>query len=212
MRGAALCLALLAAPSLAHAQTEVLMVGSSSVNGAAGRTVETELGRWGYSLVRRSRGASGFARPDFYDWQAQVPRLAPLDRYAMVIVLTGGNDVQALHMSGGDWIAWRDEEAWTREYTARVRDFIDALCDRGAPRVVMLLPVNGGRPGWSARIPRVRQAQIAGARASRCGEAIDPGDDEFEALDGVHLNWTGARRMWARIEDDMYRALGLDQI
>lgn len=206
-----LVLAILIAPATAAAQRQVLLVGSSSVNGAAGRTLETEIEGWGISLVRRGRGATGFARPDFFDWQAEVPRMAPLDRYELVVVLAGGNDTQSLRDRGGEWIQWRDEDAWTREYSARVRDFIDALCAGGAPRVVMLLPLDGGRPVWTDRIGRVRRAQAAGARESRCGVAIDAGADEFEAVDGVHLSWRGARRMWDRIEDAMRLLLGVDE-
>ncbi|MBX3271693.1 MAG: DUF459 domain-containing protein [Sandaracinaceae bacterium] len=206
MRTAALALGLLVAASPAHGQDDVLLLGSSSVNGAAGRLVETEVEGWGYPVRRRGRGASGFARPDFFDWQAELFALRPLDRYALVIVLTGGNDTQALRRREGGWIAWEDEPAWVEEYTSRVREFVDTLCDAGVPRVALLLPANGGRPGWSRRIGRVRAAQEAGARASRCGVVLDPGADELEAVDGVHLSGRGARRMWERIEASL-RAL-----
>ena len=190
---------------------DVLIVGSSSVNGAAGRTIESELARLGLEVRRRSRGASGLARPDFYDWDEQVPELAPLDRYALVIVMLGGNDVQSLRADDGGWIRWQDEAAWTEEYTSRVTRFVDGLCRAGAPRVVMLLPANGGRPRWSERIMRVRRSQGVGARESSCGVAIDPGADTLEAHDGVHLTRRGAQRMWARIEDPIRLLLGLDQ-
>lgn len=194
--------ALLLAPAAASAQREVLLLGSSSVNGAAGRTLETELERWGVAVSRRGRGSSGFARPDFFDWRAEVYALGPLHGYSLVLVMVGGNDTQALRADDG-WIQWRDEVAWAREYAARVRDFIDALCAHGAPRVAVLLPLDGGRPGWSDRIVRVRRAQTLGAQESECGVAIDAGEDEFEATDGVHLSGRGARRMWGRIEDAM---------
>ncbi len=200
-----------AQPAAQTPRREVLMLGSSSVNGAAGRTIDDQLESWGFDLTRRARGASGFARPDFYDWQAQISDLPPLERYALVLVLVGGNDVQSLRAADGGWIRWQDEVAWTEEYERRVRVFIDALCAGGAPRVVMLLPVDGGRPHWSTRIVRVRRSQARGARASRCGVAIDAGADEFDALDGVHLSWRGARRMWSRIEDAMRLLLALDE-
>jgi len=210
-----LTLLLTLTPALAMAQPSasraVLMVGSSSVNGASGRTIEEEIEGWGVDVRRRSRGASGFARPDFYDWQEQVPRLAPLSRYEMVLVMVGGNDVQSMRTDDGGWIRWQDEEVWTAEYERRARTFIDALCAAGAPRVVMLLPLDGGRHQWSTRIVRVRRAQARAARRSQCGVAIDAGPDEFDAIDGVHLSRRGARRMWGLIEDAMRVLLAIDE-
>jgi len=207
MRALAVALCLLAAPSAAAAQPEVLMIGSSSVAGPLGRTIEAELEGWGMSVRRRGRGASGFARPDFYDWEAHIGDLAPLDRYAAVLVLTGGNDVQSLRADDGGWVRWQDEAEWSRVYVDRVRRFVDTMCDEGARRVVVLLPANGGRPRWSERIVRVRAGLAAGAEASRCGVAMDGGDDELPSHDGVHLTRRGAVTLWSRIAAAMSEVL-----
>jgi len=207
MRSTALLALCLLAPAGASAQPEVLMIGSSSVAGPLGRTIESELEGWGVSVRRRGRGASGFARPDFYDWEAQIPRLAPLDQYAAVVLLTGGNDVQSLRADDGGWVRWHDEEAWTQVYVERVRRFVDALCDEGTRRVIVVLPANGGRPLWSERIVRVRAGLAAGAEASRCGVVMDGGDDELPSHDGVHLTRRGAVTLWSRIAPAMSEVL-----
>lgn len=194
-------------PRAAEGQREVLLVGSSSVSGALGRTIVDELEHWGFAARRRARGASGFARPDFYNWEAQVPLLAPFDRYAAVVVLTGGNDVQSLRDVSGRSVRWQNEAAWTEEYVERVRRFVDRLCNRGARRVIVVLPANGGRPRWSERIVRVRHGLSEGAAASQCGLAVDGGDDELPSHDGVHLTRRGAARMWARIAGSFARVL-----
>src|SRR5690606_32465698 len=95
----ALPIALLVALTVASIETpraaaqpeasRALLIGSSSVNGAVGRTLERELGERGVTLVRRARSSSGFARPDFFDWEEEIGRLGPFDRYAVVIIYAG---------------------------------------------------------------------------------------------------------------------------
>jgi hypothetical protein len=212
-------LLVLLVPRAAHAQGEqALLIGSSSVNGAVGRTIERELGGVGIRLRRHARSASGFARPDFFDWRQEAARLGPLDRYRAVLVLTGGNDGQSLRVQpeergqGEDrlrWIDWRDEARWRSTYAQRVRGVVDELCARGAPRVVVLLPVDGGREGWWRRMIRVRDGMAAGVRGSRCGVVVDASarGETFDSLDGVHLSWRGATRMWARIGETLTQLL-----
>ena len=207
-----LWLALLAAlllPSAASGQErEALLLGSSSVNGAVGRTLERELGAWGVHVRRRARSSSGFSRPDFYDWQAQIGSLGALGRYSLIVIYAGGNDAQGLWLRPDErtarrqqWLQWSDEERWREVYSARVRTFVDALCAAGAPRVAVLLPANGGRYLWERRILRVRESQAEGARTSRCGTVVDPGAQALDAIDGVHLSWNGASRMWTLVAE-----------
>jgi hypothetical protein len=212
-------LLVLSIPTAAAAQDEAILIGSSSVNGAVGRTIERELGEMGIRLRRHARSASGFARPDFFDWREEAARLGPLDRYRAVLVYTGGNDGQSLHVLPEErgegeerlrWIQWRDEAIWRERYAQRVRSVVDELCARGAPRVIVLLPVDGGRAGWSRRMVRVREGMAAGVRGSRCGTVLDAGErgEVFDSLDGVHLSWEGASRMWARIGPTLTQLLG----
>lgn len=202
-------LAALLVPAGARGQErEALLLGSSSVNGTVGRTLERELGAWGVHVRRRARSSSGFARPDFYDWHAQVDGLGALGRYSLIVIYAGGNDTQSLWLRPDErptrrqqWLLWSDEDRWREIYAARVRGFVDALCAAGAPRVAVLLPANGGRYHWERRILRVRDSQSAGARASRCGTVIDAGPETLDAVDGVHLSWNGASRMWALVAE-----------
>ena len=212
----ALVVAPIAAPRAAAQTARALLIGSSSVNGAVGRTLERELGERGVTLVRRARSSSGFARPDFFDWEEEIDRLGPFDRYAVVIVYAGGNDAQNLWLREHEraapreaWLRWQDEARWSELYAERVRAAVDAMCEGGARHVVVIPPVDGGREGWRRRIGRVREAQRRGAEASRCGVAFDANDGTaFESHDGVHLTWEGARRMWTRLELPLSDILG----
>ncbi len=198
---------------------DVLLVGSSSVNGALGRLIESELEAAGLRVGRHGRSSTGLARPDFFDWQAEIPELGDLRRLRGVVVYMGGNDTQAVRLRseesedrGADsWIAWNDEARWTEIYTSRVRALVQGLCDAGAPRVMWVLPTDGDREGWAERIHRIQAAQAAGARGTSCGIVVDPRGlriTERSTSDGVHLTRTGARDVWRIIGPPLVAGLG----
>lgn len=209
------------------APPDVLIIGSSSVNGALGRLIESELSHAGMRPERRARSSSGFARPDFYDWEAEIPSLGDLRALRGLVVYAGGNDAQAIRLReselpaevrgdrrarrAAEWIVWREEARWRPVYQSRVRSFVDALCAAGARRVVVLLPAAGENEHWTERMERVHELQAAGTRESRCGRAIDPRPGvrirEGATLDGIHLSRTGARAVWDRVGPSIVEAL-----
>lgn len=208
----------------AHAQRapaapdDVLLVGSSSVNGALGVLIERELEQQGMHVGRVSHAATGLARPDYFDWQAEIPRLGDLHAMRGVLVLLGGNDTQPLRIvtttgrrPEHESVRWTDEARWNELYTQRVTAFVDGLCAAGAPRVLVVLPTEGLSDTWSERVRRVQAAQIAGTRASRCGTVIDPRAvptrDERSTVDGVHLSRRGSRAVWQAIGPEVQRVL-----
>lgn len=195
------------APRVPRDPDDVLLIGSSSVNGALGRLIETELEGAGLHVGRHGRSSTGLARPDFFDWQEEIDELGDLTRLRGVVVYMGGNDTQAVRLrreespDRGDasWVTWRDEARWNEIYTARVHALVQGLCDAGAPRVMWVLPTDGDREGWAERIHRVQDAQAAGARGTTCGVVVDPRGlriTERSTSDGVHLTRTGARDVW----------------
>lgn len=221
-------LLLMSALAPAHAQRraprepdDVVLIGSSSVNGALGRMIESELETAGLRVDRHGRSSTGLARPDFFDWQDEARTLRDLATMRGVVVYMGGNDTQALRLRreeapGGtrgeaSWIAWREEARWTEIYTARTHALVEALCEAGAPRVMWVLPTDGDREGWADRIHRVQDAQAAGVRGTRCGVVVDPRGlriTDRSTSDGVHLTRTGARDVWRIIGPPLIAGLG----
>ena len=208
----------------AREPADVLLVGSSSVNGALGRTIESELERNGLRVDRHGRSSTGLARPDYFDWQEEIASLGDLRALrGGVVVYMGGNDTQAIRLRQAEqrdrgrasWIAWQDEEHWTPLYVERTRLFVEGLCEAGARRVVWVLPADGEREGWAERIHRVQEAQAAGTRGTRCGIIVDPRQPSGTRVrrgstgDGVHLTRTGARDVWMRIGPPMFVALSI---
>ena len=199
------------------APPEAIVLGSSSVNGALGRMIESELVGAGLRVQRMGHSSTGFARPDFFDWQAEIARLGDLNAMRGVVVYMGGNDTQALRVREGElessneeWIQWRDEARWTTLYSARVRSFVEGLCEGGLRRAVVVLPSEGERGGWSDRIRRVQAAQAEGVRGTRCGVVVDPRGGQIregDTVDGIHLSRQGARTLLLRIGPPIVAAI-----
>ncbi len=199
---------------------DVWLVGSSSVNGALGMLIEAEVERSGMQVRRDGRPSTGLSRPDFYDWEAQIPRLGDLPSMRGVLVYLGGNDAQAFRLRDSElpagtpesrrWIQFRDEARWSEAYRQRVHRFVDALCAAGARKVVVIPPVDGDQAGHAARIRRVQRLQVEGTQGTRCGVVADASGVRLGpelAGDGVHLNRAGARAVWEHIGSTILGAL-----
>lgn len=203
----------------------VLLLGSSSVGGHLGNTLVRELETLGVSVVLRRRSSSGLARPDFYDWPRSVRRGHALGGHLGVMVLLGGNDTQPVRLMRGQRrvgaVRWDHDAAWRETYAGLVQAFGRELCERGARRIVWLLPPNPGRGTWGEKLARVRAVQRDAASAIRCaadaaavvidGDAPAAPFSARESSDGIHLNRAGARRYWEHVGAEITRALGVTQ-
>lgn len=202
-----------------QAAMSVMIVGSSSVNGAFGRLIESELSKHGANVARHGKSSSGLARPDFLDWQSEIARLGNIQG-KVIVVMMGGNDTQSLTKRMPEAarrrpreeveVQWNDEAAWTNAYAGRMREFVDGLCRGGARRVVVVLPNNGDRARWAQKIARVQAAQAQGVRGSACGVMVDTRlGGTRETMDGVHLTRDGARDVYRHIETNLLQSVGV---
>ncbi|MCX4241548.1 SGNH/GDSL hydrolase family protein [Paraliomyxa miuraensis] len=138
-------LALPFVPRRAGASTEdlrVLIVGGSAMVGALGKELSDGLQAAGHVTERKSKSASGLARPDFYDWPKVAAEAHAEFRPHATIVMFGGNDGQGLRMppeSDVEWIRWTNE-AWSEEYGRRVDAFADAVMPDGEQLFWMGMP------------------------------------------------------------------------
>ncbi len=161
--------------------------------------------------------SSGLARPDFYDWPAELAAALPKVDPDIVVATFGGNDSQGLaafqdelEFVVGDPL---DNEAeWSAEYTARVGAVMDLLLEDGRTVIWVGIP-NDDNPDVTAKLAiQDRAAKAAAASrpsvifidtwarfSGRDGNwaefVIDPRDGEgkdVRAEDGFHLNTNGA--------------------
>ncbi|MCB9739275.1 MAG: DUF459 domain-containing protein [Deltaproteobacteria bacterium] len=206
----------------------VVIIGSSSIRGNFGRTLERRFAGLGFETFRQGVSSSGISRPDYFDWYERATTLPIDDHTAAVLIYVGVNDPQGIWMPPAEqkargrrdrWIRWH-EAMWDVVYRERMTALIDRLCDRGARRVVVLTPVDVRWRGLQERLVRVRRLQIEAARTSRCGRVVstsgddlalrDPerGDVTLRMPDGYHLSTPGAEIVWDRIMPHLLRVVG----
>jgi uncharacterized protein len=159
--------------------------------------------------------SSGLARPDFFDWPAEIDRKLPEVNPDIVVATFGGNDAQGLAVESGEFIIGdpvANEAEWTEEYQQRVGAVMDQLLEGGRTLIWVGIP-NDDNPDVTARMAiQDRAAKAAAAErpevifidtwkrfSGRDGGwaefVIDPRDGEgkdVRADDGFHLNTTGA--------------------
>lgn len=212
---AGLAAALLPRASRAESGSRVLIMGGSQIAGALGLYLGNRLSDLGYTVHRKGKSASGLARPDFFDWQAESARQYAEFRPHATVCLFGGNDGQGLHMGKGadpKWIRWH-EEGWTEEYGRRVEAFAQAVSPEGEHVCWLGMPMV--RPTkLRARVQHMNgifEATMAGhdnrhfietwsTLATPEGEytdhlTIDGKKARIRADDGVHLTVKGAHYM-----------------
>lgn len=113
-------------------------------------------------------------------------------------------------------VAWRDA-GWVVGYEERAVAFVDALCERGVERVVLLLPVDVRLPNLDRALHRVRAALVNAAVRSKCGVAVATAGDAprfilgrtpLRRKDGYHMTVAGAQAIWSRVRPTVMAAVG----
>lgn len=222
-------LALTLSANVAQAEApEVIVLGSSSVNGALGRLIEAKLEERGYNAKRQGKSSTGFSRPDFYDWPKEVKSMPHVKGAKAIVVYMGVNDGQSIWLHkderpsrGGkdEWVYFRDTEEWEEKYAERVKTFVQQLCDMGPKRVVVVTPMDVVNKKLQGRLSRIRSIQKRATESTSCGLAVAAeGDDAdiraggarrsaIRIKDGSHATQDGAMRVWKRIESKLVGAL-----
>jgi hypothetical protein len=227
----ALAGSLAAAPSAAESGSEpepappaeAVLVGSSSFNQPFGHIIERELESRGYRVTRKGVDGAGLARPDYRDMNQVLETLPIGHGTAAVFVYLGVNDAQDA------WLYPEERESaglasvpfgaadWDTVYGRRAHSFLERICERGAHRALVLLPVDVNRPDLQRRLERIRALQAQAAAATSCAVAVrtngDEGRFEDDGLatrlpDGFHMSERGAQIVWQRIAGQVLQLLG----
>lgn len=202
-------------PATADDPATVFIVGDSDA-GTFGPYLQTLLDGTGVVETQLDyKVSSGLARPDFFDWPAEIDRKLPEVNPDIVVATFGGNDAQGLAVESGEFIVGdpvANEAEWSEEYQQRVGAVMDQLTEGGRTLIWVGIP-NDDNPDVTARMAIQDQAAKAAAAerpevifidtwkrfSGRDGGwaefVIDPRDGEgkdVRADDGFHLNQTGA--------------------
>jgi uncharacterized protein len=204
-----------AGPPTRENPAKVFIVGDSDA-GTFGPYLQQLLD--GTQIVETSldyKVSSGLARPDFFDWPAEIDTKLPEVDPDIVVATFGGNDAQGLAVENGEFIIGdpvANEAEWVAEYTERAGAVMDQLMAGGRTLIWVGIP-NDDNPEVTARMAIQDKAAKAAAAerpevifvdtwkrfSGRDGGwaefVIDPRDGEgkdVRADDGFHLNQTGA--------------------
>jgi hypothetical protein len=202
-------------PATTANPSKVFIVGDSDA-GTFGPYLQTLLDATGIVETELDyKVSSGLARPDFFDWPAEIDRKLPEVNPDIVVATFGGNDGQGLAVESGEFIIGdpvANEAEWTEEYQARAGAVMDQLLAGGRTLIWVGIP-NDDNPEVTARMAvQDRAAKAAAAErpevvfidtwtrfSGRDGNwaefVIDPRDGvgkDVRAADGFHLNETGA--------------------
>ncbi|MFK8023291.1 MAG: DUF459 domain-containing protein [Ilumatobacter sp.] len=206
-----------AGPPTSANPAKVYIVGDSDA-GTFGPYLQTLLGG---TLVTETelnyKVSSGLARPDFFDWPAELRTKLPEVDPDIVVVTFGGNDSQGLSAFQdelefviGDPL--QNEAEWSEEYQRRAGEVMDILLENDRHVIWVGIP-NDDNPEVTAKLAiQDRAAKAAAAErpevvfvdtwarfSGRSGGwaefVVDPRDNvgkDVRAADGFHLNQNGA--------------------
>jgi|GEM_PF-4268641 len=130
---------------------KILIVGSSSMNGALGAFLSKNLRKNDLEIFRHTKVSSGLARPDYYNWMEVLPGVLSKYNPDMVLVHFIGNDCQSLITADGRLDARYGKPEWEEKYRDRIADLIQ-LIQKNNIQVAFVGMSNVGLPGFRRRL------------------------------------------------------------
>lgn len=158
--------------------------------------------------------SSGLARPDFFNWPAQLVSQVKALHPAAAVVMFGANDQQGVEAANGKVYAF-ESSGWKTEYRRRVRDVMDILFGGGVKRIYWIgqpiMPeaifsrhmrvLNEIYRSEALKRPGVRYIDAYKLFSTSSGAYTDYLKDEKGRLqqvregDGTHLTYAGGMRL-----------------
>ncbi len=222
--------------TVAKAQKEIqppnekLLVIGDSLSIPLGKQLEDYFSKIpGIYFKRLGKVSSGLARPDFFDWERTLDKLAATMQPNTVLIMIGTNDNQSLKRGDGTTVHF-GEKAWDAEYKRRMNRLFE-LCAQNNPNVKIFwvgAPIMG-RPDLTKDVERINHVVRSLCDAKPNCQFIDTWDalaDEqgrftnhivditgerirLRANDGVHLSLTGANILAGRCLQTLEESLPL---
>ena len=116
----------------------VLVVGDFFAAAAAKGLARTFDKSPGVRIVKKTRGSSGFARLDYYDWAGEIGAIIDEQSPTVVVAMIGTNDRQLIRHEGKKLKRRSDE--WDIAYKIRVENFAKAVRAKNIPLIWLGLP------------------------------------------------------------------------
>jgi hypothetical protein len=212
-------------------ERSVLILGDSLAATAFGALLERELdAHESVRCSRKAKSSTGLARPDFFDWMVEGAKQVEAKNPELVVVILGGNDGQDLAEKSGKSgrVGWQTPQ-WSQAYTARMRDFVNAIGSNGQRRVMVLGLPQTETTKFEEKLRIIRKAQRdAIDQLSTFATYLDTtpllSDEKGElrrdvkigkeagrlhADDGIHFTMTGSKFFAQAVYPEVLRELGL---
>jgi lysophospholipase L1-like esterase len=205
----------------------VVVVGDSLAQGI-GYYAERVFKPYFVDVNRQGRISTGLARPDYFDWPAQMQLIVDRFRPDLTIVLIGENDNQSLLTRGGDVEQPIGQPAWPVGYETRVEQFARIASSQGGHVMWVGLPIVRDTGRWTFlerqngiyevvadRLPNVGYFDSWDLFANREGDytAYYRDGDRVRLVradDGVHFNSDGYTILMRAIVRSAIDGFGLD--
>lgn len=168
--------------------------------------------RPGTTFTAEGKVSSGLARPDFFNWEATMQRLATTVRPDTVVIMIAANDNKTMTRPDGSKVAF-GRHGWAEEYARRVRRLVE-LARLGNPKahiawvgapVMANAELNADVAAINAIIrrqvdalPGCRFVDVSRTLSDRAGRYVAAlptpnGPRTARTKDGVHLTPYGAK-------------------
>jgi hypothetical protein len=174
-------------------------------------------------FIQRSKRSTGLARPDRYDWEAELDKILKDGTYQVAVVMFGAYDSRPIR-KGKKWLKVGTEE-WRQVYGARVEKFIKKLREANVATYWVGLPVMRS-PSQSSEAEQLNdvfreKAFINGAkyvdtwegfvddsgRYSAYGPDMSGQTKRLRASDGVHFTMRGNLKLANFVEKQLRKDL-----
>ena len=108
------------------------------------------------AVLQQAVGSSGFARPDYFDWNKTIGQQITANSFDVAVMMVGINDRQQMTVDGKAVKPLTDD--WNKEYSARLVAFLGQLRAANKPVVWIGLPPMAG-PQFSAAMGQLSSLQ-----------------------------------------------------
>ena len=214
------------------APRKVLILGDSLAATGFGALLERKLDAHpDIECARKAKSATGLARPDFYDWEAEAKKQVEAKSPDLVVVIMGGNDGQDLTPKSGKGkrVAWKSE-GWNTAYKARMADFLKEV-GVDQRKVLWLGLPKTELNNFEQKLAIIRQVQSeAIAELGDAGTYLDTTpfltdskgtlldkatvgkrkDQDLREDDGIHFTMAGSQYFADKVYPEVLRVLGVE--
>jgi hypothetical protein len=114
-------------------------------------------------VLQQAVGSSGFARPDYFDWNKAIGQQITANSFDVAVMMVGVNDRQSISVDGKSLKSLTDE--WNAAYSARLASFLGELRAANKPVVWIGLPPMAG-PQLSAAMSQISSLERLAAFGS----------------------------------------------